>query len=77
MPKYSILLINIFHLNIRSIISKVDALFSLVSDFYTLYSTETHLDDNILIHGFDTIFREKKYRNCFRGRGTCLCFKLS
>ena len=75
MPKYSILLINIFHLKIRSIRNKVDALFSLVSDFYTLYSSETHLDDNILIHG--TIFREKKYRNCFRGRGTCLCFKLS
>nr|XP_022313371.1 uncharacterized protein LOC111118283 [Crassostrea virginica] len=62
--------IDIFHLNIRSIRNKIDALISLVSDFDILCFTETHLDDNILNYdlsfdGFDTIFR--KDRNCFGG----------
>lgn len=62
--------LDIFHLNIRSIRNKIDSLLSLVTDFDVLCFTESHLDScitdqNLLIDGFNTIYR--KDRNSFGG----------
>ena len=61
-------IIDILHLNIRSIRHKLDHLNSFIHDFDNLCLTETHLDisvsnDNLLFEGFNNIIR--KDRNCF------------
>lgn len=54
--------LDIFHLNIRH---KIQSLETFVSDFDILCFTETHLDSNacdndILLDGYDTIFRRDR-----------------
>ena len=61
---------DIIHLNVRSIRNKIDSLNAIVSDFDIACFTETHLDhkisdNDILLDGFDTIFR--KDRNSYGG----------
>ena len=60
-------IIDILHLNIRSIRHKLGLLISLIHDFDILCFTETHLDilvsnDNVFLEGFNNIIR--KDRNC-------------
>ena len=62
--------LDILHLNVRSIRNKIAHLNTLVHDFDILCFTETHLDsnvcnENLLLDGFHTIFR--KDRNSFGG----------
>lgn len=62
--------LDILHLNIRSIRNKVAHLNTIVHDFDILCFTETHLDCNvtnesIMLDGFKIIYR--KDRNCFGG----------
>jgi hypothetical protein len=62
--------IDIFHLNVRSIRNKIDDLYAIVHEFDIVCFTETHLDknvtdDQIKIDGFNCIFR--KDRNCYGG----------
>lgn len=62
--------LDIIHLNIRSIRHKIAHLNTLVHDFDILCFTETHLDDTVSndslsLDGFDTIYR--KDRNCYGG----------
>ena len=61
-------IIDILHLNIRSIMHKLGLSNSLIHDFDILCFTETHLDilvsnDNVLLDGFNNIIR--KDRNCW------------
>lgn len=69
-PAYELVL-DIIHLNIRSIRHKLDFLnTSFLHDFNIAWFTETHLDDNILdeeleLDGFSSIYRED--RNSFGG----------
>lgn len=68
--------LDIVHLNIRSIRHKIAHLNTLVDYFNMLcFTTETHLDDTVSndclsLDGFDTIYR--KDRNCYGG-GVMIC----
>ena len=62
--------LDIFHLNIRSLRNKIDSLNAIVSEFAIVCFTETHLDnkianDDISLDGFSSIFR--KDRNAYGG----------
>lgn len=62
--------VDIIHLNVRSIRNKIDSLNAIVSDFDIACFTETHLDhkisnNDILLDGFDIVFR--KDRNSYGG----------
>lgn len=64
-------IIDIVHLNIRSIRHEIDYLNTLVHDFDILCFTETHLDDTVSndslsLDVFNTIYR--KDRNCYGDR---------
>lgn len=57
--------VDIIHLNVRSIRNKIDSLNAIVSDFDIACFTETHLDhkisnNDILLDGFDIIFRKDR-----------------
>lgn len=63
-------MLDILHLNIRTIKNKVAHLNKIVHDFDILCFTETHLDFNVtneslMFDGFNTIYC--KDRNCFGG----------